>query len=299
MGVRGLDSGLMYDILPMASTGFDGTYGHFQKSLGKFMQESGVPREEFFVTNSVPCCPRSLFPDGESPVYDVGPLTNCMTRASNVTENVLYDLSQLKTDYVDLLLLMWPCNTNEQTLAQYKMLEPLVAAKKARAIGVANMNASVLKYLLPRVSIPPAVNQAAHSIAGHYITGRGGGNGDDTVKFCQEHGIQYQAYSPLGNIAFAQVKRTKARQAMNVTITELPPTSGTGLILKHPKVVEIAAKHKRSAAQIALKWLTQQDILLVTGEHKIAHAVDDARIFDEEFVLTDDEMAELAAIKLD
>ena len=56
-------------------------------------------------------------------------------------------------------------------LAQYKMLEPLVAAKKARAIGVANMNASVLKYLLPRVSIPPAVNQAAHSIAGHYVTG--------------------------------------------------------------------------------------------------------------------------------
>ena len=100
-------------------------------------------------------------------------------------------------------------------LAQYKMLEPLVAAKKARAIGVANMNASVLQYLLPRVSIPPAVNQAALSIAGHYVTGTplrhyaitplrhyvitsaahsiagrhatglGGGNGDDTVKFCQ------------------------------------------------------------------------------------------------------------------
>ena len=119
------------------------------------------------------------------------------------------------------------------------------------------------------------------------------------MKFCQEHGIQYQAYSPLGNIAFAQVKRTEVRQAQNVTMTDLPPTSGTGFILQHPKVVEIAAKHKRSAAQIALKWLTQQDILLVTGEHKIAHAVDDARIFDEEFVLTDDEMAELAAIKLD
>jgi len=297
MGARGIDTGLMYDILPMSTDG--APFGHFQESVGHAWTASGVPREEFFITNSVPCCPRATFPDGESPTYDVGPLTNCPTRASNITGNVLYNLAKLKTDYVDLLMLMWPCDTAENTVAQYKMLEPFVAAGKARAIGVGNMNASFLKYLLPRVSIPPAVNQAGHSIAGHYVTERGAGNDDDTVNFCKANGIQYQAYSPLGNIAFAQVKRTAARHAQNVKQTDLPPTSGTGLVLGHPSVVRIAAKYKRSAAQVALKWLTQQDIIFVTGEHKISHAVDDTRIFDKDFELTEEEMAELTAIKLD
>ena len=113
MGARGLDTGLFYDILPMSTDGAQ--FGHFQESVGTAWSSSGVPRAEFFITNSVPCCPREHTPDGESPTYDVGPLKHCSTRASNITENVMYDLSKLKTGYVDLLLLQWPCNTEEQS----------------------------------------------------------------------------------------------------------------------------------------------------------------------------------------
>lgn len=292
MGARGLDTGLFYDILPMSTNG--APFGHFQESVGTAWSSSGVPRDEFFITNSVPCCPKEHTPDGQSPTYDVGPMKHCSTRANNITELVEYDLSKLKTGYVDLLLLQWGCNTEEQTVAQYKMLEPFVAAGKARALGVSNMNASFIKYLLPRVSIPPAVNQAPHSIAGHFVTEVGDGNDDDTVNFCKANGIHYQAYSPLGSIAFAQIKRTAMR-----TYRGTSPTAGTGFILQHPTVMRIAAKYERSAAQVALKWLTQQDIMFVTAEHKISHAIDDTRIFDKGFELTDDEMAELAAIKLD
>jgi diketogulonate reductase-like aldo/keto reductase len=55
----------------------------------------------------------------------------------------------LDLEYVDLLLIHWPCDKFEDTLATYKALEPYVTSGKARAIGVSNFNAALIEQLVP------------------------------------------------------------------------------------------------------------------------------------------------------
>merc|ERR1711865_677236 len=66
------------------------------------------------------------------------------------------------------------------------------------------------------------------------------GGGDDTVKFCKANGISYSAYSPLGGL------------------------TGTD-VFKDPTVIAIGNKHNVGPAQVALRWLVQQNISVVTA----------------------------------
>ena len=60
------------------------------------------------------------------------------------------------------------------------------------------------------------------------------------MAFCHKNGISYSAYSPLGGL------------------------TGTD-IFKDPTVISIGKVHKKSAAQVALRWLVQQKISIVTA----------------------------------
>ena len=73
-----------------------------------------------------------------------------------IADSVEHDLAQLQLPYVDLLLLHWPCGTVAQTVAAYTQLEPFVRSGQARAIGVSNMNASMLDAVIKGSTIPPA-----------------------------------------------------------------------------------------------------------------------------------------------
>lgn len=246
-GARGIDTAL--------------TYGNAQQvEVGKAMRESGVPRAELFVTTKIPCCP--------------SPFTSllCFNQSANATANVEHDLKELGLGYVDLLLVHWPCARIEDTVATYLALEPYVLSGVARAIGVSNFNASALAGLLPRVNIPPAVNQCGFSIAGHDETSSHWGRDDGTRSACVKNGVQYSAYSPLGGL-------TKG---------------GTGRVLRDPTVAAIAAAHNRSTAQVALRWVTQNNVVAVTSSGELSHIESDLATFD--FTLSDTEMATLAAI---
>ena len=141
------------------------------------------------------------------------------------------------------------------------------------SIGVSNFNSSSLEALLPRVHVRPAANQCGFSVAGHFEKTSTWGRDDETHETCKKHGVTYMAYSPLGGNAMG----------------------GTGHVLRDPTVNKIAASHNRSAAQVALRWVTQQGVAAVTASDEIKHIASDLESFD--FSLTNDEMEQLAKVR--
>ncbi|EOD24194.1 hypothetical protein EMIHUDRAFT_457819 [Emiliania huxleyi CCMP1516] len=259
LGGRGLD------------TAFD--YGDkYQAELGRAVATSGLPRSAVFVTTKVPCCASSFVKDD---VYS----NHCHARRSpeETAADVAHDLSVLGMPFVDLLLMHWPCDSTADTVATWRVLERLALDGRARAIGVSNFNASAIESLLPHVKVRPAVNQCGFSVAGHSgirYRNQTWGRDDATLAACRRHNITLMAYSPLGSAAPGGVPR----------------------VLSDTNVRAVAAAHNRTAAAVALRWLVQQGVPVVTQSDKKEHMVDDLEgVFS--FELTDSEMARLAAIR--
>ena len=179
LGGRGLDTALTYG---------DPT----QEKVAAAITATDVPRPEIFLTTKVPCCPRS---------FSGHPLAYCQKPefSGSITKDVEEDVKILGK--IDLLLLHWPCDTVEETMAAWTELEAALAAGHTRAIGISNANASLLSQMLPKMKAKPSVNQCGHSIGAHNSSHNPELGGDDaTVAFCQENGISYSAYSPLGGL---------------------------------------------------------------------------------------------------
>lgn len=89
------------------------------------------------------------------------------------------------------------------------------------------------------------------------------------LELCQKHGIQLQAWSPLGG--------------------------ASGSVFTDPTIQEVAAAHKVSAAQVALKWSLQRGVAVVTGTANPEHMASDLDVWD--FTLSSAEMARINAIQ--
>ena len=111
------------------------------------------------------------------------------------------------------------------------------------------------------------MNQCGFSIAGH--SRPDAGRDFETLAECKRRNITYSAYSPLGGLS------------------KIP-------VLSNPTVKAVAAAHNKSTAQVALRWVTQQEVTAVTASDNVDHLKGDLDIFD--FTLTDDEMTELSAL---
>lgn len=148
-------------------------YGN-QKSVGKGIADSGLAREDLFVTSKVWNTERG---------YE---------KTLAAFEKTLDDLG---LEYLDLYLIHWPASSSQydnwQTINQrtWKALEELYAAERVRAIGVCNCMPHHLEPLL-QSDIPPMVNQIEY---------HPGQTQQDTVQFCERHSILVQAWSPLGS----------------------------------------------------------------------------------------------------
>lgn len=184
---------------------------------------------------------------------------------------VAHDFDMLGLEYIDLMLIHWPCDDLEATVATYKAMEPYAKAGRIKALGISNFNASALAALLPRVDVKPSVDQCAFSIAGH--TESLWGRDDETKDFCAAHGVTYAAYSPLGGWA----------------------KHGTGHVLNDPTVKGVATKYNTSAAAVALRWVTQQGVVAVTSSDKPSHISGDLASFA--FNLTAAEVETLAQVQ--
>lgn len=160
-------------------------YGN-ERSVGKAIKESGVAREDLFITTK---------------------LWNDKRGYENAKAAFQESLDKLGLEYLDLYLLHWPANETqfpenwkEINAASWKALEELYAAGKIKAIGVSNFMVHHLEALLETAKVVPAVNQ---------IEFHPGYTQEEVVEFCTSKGILVQAWSPLGSGRILQDENLK------------------------------------------------------------------------------------------
>ena len=172
---------------------------------------------------------------------------------------VKVDIAQLGVDRADLVLQHFPCSTDAENAAVWGGLIQARALNLTRSIGVSHYGADALSALVKASGVAPSVNQCGMCVGSH---------DDATIEYCDAHGITYEAYGALRSVDFANAQ-----------------------------LVEIAATHNVSAAQVALRWVTQ-----FRGGHPVAVSPGTSALFQKEdlelgaFTLSDAEVAALAAI---
>jgi diketogulonate reductase-like aldo/keto reductase len=230
------------------------------------------------------------------------------TPNTSLLDELTTDLKELGVSQADLVLLHEPCDTDADTIAAYAQLQQLMVGDetnvgmkpKARAIGVSNFNITLLELLLASntTTVVPAVNQCRFSIGSHNIVAKG--RSTTTLKFCQLHGITYEAYSPLGGLDGVDVLKDPDVQGgrppccYSTDVGALISTSCTfsASFPLLPPPIAIAKKHGVSPAQVALRWITQQGAVIVTSASKPAYMTEDLALFG--FELSGTEMALLS-----
>ena len=139
-------------------------YGN-EEEVGVAIKESGIPREEIFVTTK---------------------LWNSDHGYDSALTAFEQSRRKLGLSYVDLYLIHWP--VEDLRNETWRALERLLEEEKCRAIGVSNYMIGHLQELLENSSTIPAVNQVEFS---PFLYLR------DLLEFCRKNKIQLESYSPL------------------------------------------------------------------------------------------------------
>ena len=136
---------------------------------------------------------------------------------------------------------------------------------KTRAIGVSNFCQKCFECLSSGNNTGDVVMPAVNQIQFHVGMGE---DPQDILSFCEERGVQIQAYSPLGG-------------------------TGKTELITGDLVTEIGKAHGVSGVQVALRWIWQLGVPLTTKTSSAKHLADDVNIFS--WSLTNDEMETLSA----
>jgi len=208
-------------------------YGN-ERGVGKALRESGVPREEIFLTTKV---------------------WNDDLRARRTRAAFEESLQRLGTEYVDLYLIHWPVKGCYQEA--WRVLEEIYQCGRARAIGVSNFLAHHLEDLLRHSQMVPAVNQVEF----HPRLVQ-----PELLKFCQDHNIQVEAWSPLMQ----------------------------GQVADEPHIQELAARYHKTPAQVVLRWDLQHQVVTIPKSIHANRIAENAQLFD--FELSQEDMNALDAL---
>lgn len=136
-----------------------------EEGVGRGVRESGIPREEIFVTSKV-------WNDDQG--YE------------STLQSFENSLSKLGMDYLDLFLIHWPVAKKYKDT--WRALEKLYKDGRVRAIGVSNFHVHHLENLMKDAEIKPMVNQIEYH---PHLTQK------EVQEFCKKEGIQMEAWSPL------------------------------------------------------------------------------------------------------
>ena len=173
-------------------------------------------------------------------------------------------LKDLGMDYLDLYLIHWPANAKQFgdradaiNVDTWRAMERLVEERVVRTIGLSNFYTSHMAPVLESTNIAPAVDQIEY---------HPGLLQEDTIAACRENGILVEAWSPLGR----------------------------GRLLDDPVIAGIAQKHGKSAAQVILRWVIQNDVLPLVKSVHTERIRENFDLFS--FSLDSDEMAAIASL---
>ncbi|KAK4687054.1 hypothetical protein P7C73_g3062, partial [Tremellales sp. Uapishka_1] len=197
-----------------------------EDEVGQGIKESGVKREDIFITSKVWC-----------------------TYHDRVAECLDLTLKSLGTDYLDLYLVHWPIRTVENGTVKlfpvkedgsrnidwewdqadtWKQMEALLATGKVKAIGVSNCSVPLLEKLEKTWKVVPAANQVEIHPYNPEL---------ELYAYCKSKGIVLEAYSPLGS-------------------------TGSPLS-KDPELLAIAEKYKVTPATILISWHVNNGVVVL------------------------------------
>ena len=151
----------------------------------------------------------------------------------------------------------------------WSAMEALVREDLVRNIGVCNVGTSQLRDLIAGAEIPPAVLQ----IESHpYLTQ------EKLLRFCEEEQIVTTAFSPLGAHSYFSLGMAEEDEG----------------VLANPIVAQIAARLKRTPAQIVLRWGLQRGTAIIPKSERRERMQENLALFD--FELTPEEMQEISGL---
>lgn len=207
-------------------------YGN-EGGVGNAIVKSGVPREELFITTKV-------WTDGYN----------------NTKRSIESSLRQLRSDYIDLLLIHQPFHDN---CGIYRAMEDAYRGGKVRSIGLSNFYSRDFDDISSSCEIVPAINQ----VEAHVFWQQ-----KQTRAFLKKYDTQIQSWAP-----FAEGKNN---------------------MFKNLVLMEVAKKHNKSVAQIILRFFIQSGVVVIPKSTHKERMIENFNVFD--FSLSDDDMKQVSAL---
>ena len=211
-------------------------YGN-EASMGEGLRQAPAPREELFVTSKV---------------------WNSDQGHDAARDAIDGSLKRIGLDYLDLVLIHWPCPAQDRYVDTWRALIEARDAGKVRSIGVSNFNPDHLDRLIDETGVTPAVNQIEINPRFQNAEVRAA----NTAR-----GIVSQAWTPLGN----------------------------GKSFDARAIQDAAKRTGKSPAQVILRWHIQLGHSVIPRSTKRDHLASNIDVLD--FELTEAEMAAIAALE--
>ena len=174
---------------------------------------------------------------------------SCYTHEQTL-RSVSHSMKELGLDYVDLMLLHWPVGN---PLVMWQTLEELYRKGIFRAIGVSNFYPHTFSLIADVADVPPVVNQCETHVL--YQQRK-------MLEYLKPYDVALEAWSPLAE--------------------------GRHGIVKNKTLVTIGEKYGKTAAQIALRFLVQNGVIIIPKTTHIERMQENIDLFD--FALSEDDM---------
>lgn len=227
-----------------------------ESAICKALKDNGIKREDVFLTTKINAAALNRHPYkyGRRSIFNI-------PNGKSIKQVIQESFDNLGTDYIDLFLIHYPYPNADK---MWRELEKFYKEGRIRAIGVSNFLQPHIDALSEITDIVPAVNQFEISPINTQ---------KELIKFCQIRGIAVQAMS-----TFSHFRSTAPRKE----------------IVDSEVLIPIAKKYGKSTVQIVLRWMFQQNIIMIPKTWYTPHLKENISIFD--FELTSDEMSEIDSL---
>jgi len=210
-------------------------YGN-EAGLGEGVRLAGLPRKDLFITTKV---------------------WNADQGRTKARASVARSLEVMGLDYLDLVLIHWPCPVKDLYVETWEAMIEMQAEGLMRSIGVSNFNADHVDRITAATGVAPVLNQI-------------------------------EVNPKMANSAL------RAANASRGILTQAWTPLGEGKTFGFPHTADICARTGKSPAQVTLRWHMQLGHSTVTRAESPEHQAENLDIFD--FELTAEDMASIAGL---
>jgi len=203
--------------------------------IGKAVKESGIDRQDFFITSKIP----------QDKAYSG---TDDLVR-----HHVKQSLEAIDLGYIDLYLIHFPLESDEENIRVWRILESYVDQGRIKSIGVSNFNEDQLSYLIKHARIKPVLNQFQSYPGKHQQA---------LIDFCKAHDIIPEAYQSLAKLD----PETKER------------------------LIGLAKPYQKTWSQIILNYQINEGLVVIPKSHSREHQSENIDVFGFELTKQDKDL---------